>query len=810
MQHLIFGMMFSSLAFAAAANTSWYLKQTYDSASIRPFESMDYWRDENGNSLAAGTDFIVEDYYTITNDARVRLSGGTVFNGQQLTLGSDEGDIKKCAQVIHQGGSVELKNHGAVLNRGYWWFNSSADFTVKGKLTVFAHGEGRNAQGKWIETDSPFAFFYSGVANSNGTATVEGPIVGDTGTTLLFGRNPWSNKYLAPRQTMVLGDIDNYAGELVVGQEWTYKGSITNYNSGDNFGTCLRLPVGRPAASAAMVKVQVGGSVAPAASGVAKVDSIAFEEGSQLQVWGTEGGALGCVEATNTVTIAAKPLGVHWHSFVRMGEANICRDAILRAPLDKSDFTAEDFTLIRGRGFLNTDARLVVEENAQNNTRTLYVETYGFVYQVKCYDDEDALTRQHSSSLTNATHWSDGLVPHAGSRYVTATTLSTEHLDTAPYTFPGLSLWLQGGHLYSVASSFTVPELVLEDDARLIVCADATEGTHFIATNIVVRGSVMLCAHKTRRLEMDGPISGHGQIRCGSNLSTSAPDSTYQFNGDNSGYLGRMEVTMSEYRDENISLEKKHSTLQVNRAEELGGILPVFDYSALKLTHLAALAVTNTARTVVLPAESNRGLFAFEKAQFKISKNAVLDLGWPLTVRGQLWKRGEGTVILRGATYHLTADDGELTDDFTQGSNLLHVAEGTLRIANSDAFSGLKVDFAAGTAFELAYAPEGEFASRGIDLTKTDGVLELAPEFNGKLPWAIDAAGAEMPAIRAEMALATVKAADAEAYRAMLKGAVTRRTWPELSQRLVEKPGENDTVVFSVIFARRGTSIYLK
>ena len=633
----------------------------------------------------------------------------------------------------------------------------------------------------------PFTFMFTNTSDSK--ATITGPVTGATGTAIAFGCCAWwSNgrgEVCKTNTTFVLGNVDGYAGSVIVTSAYE--------NVGSAYGTCLQIG---STTSACHVAVWEGGVLTTTNTAVAaRVGSISFHKGSRLLLNGNASArTVGCISATGMVSIADGPLDVRLIAGLRGTDA--LRVPILAGSVE-SAFTEADFRLDNASGIADTYfpdiMHLEVAVDEETGLRTLYLVTFD-VTKTSSYTDEGHPVENRAgqgSSLTNAAAWSDGRIPHAHAIYYVSNSLRTLNEPESAYDFPGEAIWLKGGQLWLTVAQFFVPRIYASNASTIGLTRYATNGVENVVRVKTGRmhllgGSLTLRAWAGQSLWLDCEMEGNGTISIdGIHTSTGAPDSTYELCGINTNFTGNVKVCQSFNLDK-INYAYRHLTLVVNDGRNLGGTLEVFAPRALALSRLAFLSVTNTAKAVTLQKGMNRGVYIGDRACFNVASGATLDVEQPILLGGKLWKDGEGTLILGGAMRHEVSDGGDLTDVPRAGSNLVELVAGTVKIRNADAFAGAQVmvDNGAELVVDLAGSDDEGLKRYGIRNVTAETPFALGAGLSA-LPLALAVSTTETVPTTATNALFTIKATALPALRGILPSAKTLNPWPTLPARYV-------------------------
>ena len=344
---------------------------------------------------------------------------------------------------------------------------------------------------------------------------------------------------------------------------------------------------------------------------------------------------------------------------------------------------------------------------------------------------------------------------------------------TGSYTFPGESLNLIGKtRLVMRGATFTCEDLQVWKGYNEALTYTSTSSDCGIytplssASTLTVNGNITVNSGAFRfggwqdhTIVIAAALHGYGTIKYSGMWLNDNALCTYKPTAVNSDFFGKM-ILSQPYREGLTATPPKvlplwnqdYSKLVISRWENLGAALSTATADALTITDFGRLRPAG-GTSVTIPAACNRGITVVNDGIFDASSsNSALRIETPLTVNGNAYVAGVGSVTLAGA---MTAVN---TTDTLAVSNTA-----TLVLANSDAVKGLaKLGFGAGTSLALEIASLDE---RGIDLVGTD--IELDATLGGKLPL-VKGTLAESSTRRGKIALFTVATEDKDAFAAML------------------------------------------
>lgn len=750
-------------AFALTAGAKdWVLPTAVTTSGSDALTNLKWWGGTDGARPTA------DDHLIVGGNMRIRATGADCPAGS-FQLGTDDADGNpQYGEFVHDGvTSASFKT--LKLHCGHWWCNQQKDYSLTAERIEVTSGAAY-----------PFAMSFGQAQYQGKTMTVSGAVHGDENACLRLGYGKYSSSrytVCASNETFVFDGFATYSGTVSV--------LAQNPCDGDDFGVRLQL---KTMASPCALSIEKGGVLstftdASGAMSTVSVAKVTFKADSRFEpVLGNEGASQ--VRVTDVLAFSGlTKLPVYVNSVLLASGTR--RLPILTAP---STCALADANFELQRGPFAGSALMDLEVGTESDTGNwaLYLNVRGVVRQTNQYRGADfdmANTRDEGqrdqlsifSSLTNATFWSDGQVPHDGPDYYTSLAFSTPFDAKLDYEFPGEALWLADGTLMVSCRSFAVPSLSCTGGSTIGSPSDTSLGSLPLQTLTAEtfdfrHGSVTLRTYKSRTMVLDGPITGDAEILMGCWPSTGVGQSFYEFRGDNSGFAGTFVVRQAEARAQYNTFESLFATLYVNDGKSLGGAVPAFNPRALTLARYARLSDTNTTKTVTLSDGLNRGVYIEGMGRFYAAAGATLDIDRPLLLSGRMWKEGDGTVVFRKSLRHEETDGGALSDVPRAGSNRLEVVSGQLRLAHADALAGVETTVDAGATLCIELDPNSADMNRyGLRNVTTDTPFVLAAELGGKLPLTVDASKLARPtAPQAVTPILTVRDAAADAVRAML------------------------------------------
>jgi hypothetical protein len=239
----------------------------------------------------------------------------------------------------------------------------------------------------------------------------------------------------------------------------------------------------------------------------------------------------------------------------------------------------------------------------------------------------------------------------------------------------------------------------------------------------------------------------------------------------------------------------------------LGGVLPEFEYDALKLQYHGSLIVTNN---VTLDASLNRGIFVDYAAGIEARNDSSLTQTWPITMNGLLRKSGAGTLVMAAPVRYLDAN-GEVADVPRSGSNIFNVVRGIVKVVKHYAMDGLVTTFEEGTSLVLALNPsDADLMKYGILNVKTDHPFNIGTGLS-KVPLSVDtsACPAEM-SLPQKFGIVTVKNSPATIAKVRSLLPIIR-PFKDVHHRIEERINEGEnSITFLLVVEHVGTRVIVR
>ena len=364
------------------------------------------------------------------------------------------------------------------------------------------------------------------------------------------------------------------------------------------------------------------------------------------------------------------------------------------------------------------------------------------------------------------TSWSDGLAPHDDVDYLVPYQSSQSlpwggnkgphYLDfgSSYPTFGGRSLTSQcklnlktalvqiddltmlGGQNYDGAGSH------IYGDSNAAKDADGVSTHTFVGDvlRIYTSGttswgalSVAFRASAGRKLVIDSALQGTG------NLTIEHPHQDKPKSGgfvflkrDNSGFTGRLRVSdmtaHKSYTDE--PSRDNNITLLVSDENQIGGKMSSFTYNALFLSRWGCL---QNIGDLAFTTAANRGLYVEGHGHVRTPEGTTLSLNQRLTMAGELYKSGKGTLALGATTAPTFTSSRKAYSDDYAGTNVVTVADGGLLATTKEATEGLAVTFVEKGSLMVDPNATGDMAAYGYCATAA-GCALASDRADGAIP----------------------------------------------------------------------------
>ena len=321
-------------------------------------------------------------------------------------------------------------------------------------------------------------------------------------------------------------------------------------------------------------------------------------------------------------------------------------------------------------------ACLKAEVVKENGVQTLYLSRTNGVVRL--------VTDQSSSGNWNTkSAWSDGIGLRASVDFlVDATTCAGAYfaartpVNNVEESFAGRSLTVRGTDTKSARVLIKSGGLA-GDDLRMgangWICGSGSAnntanqyvtGTVTVASTSVRASPATFSTSGDRTFEVRAELKGSGHI--GVSATAEGGDGRVRFTRPNPEFTGKVIVKMNYTGTDN----KQHGTvrMQITSEECLGAAPASLAADAVEVCDYAYL---ESVCDVTLD-DPTRGLTFGQAASFSVASGTVFTVKAPLTLKGTLYKRGKGLLVLDA--------------DMTAANKSLRVLDGCLRVDRADTF----------------------------------------------------------------------------------------------------------------------------
>ncbi|MBQ6915515.1 MAG: hypothetical protein IJQ65_07325 [Kiritimatiellae bacterium] len=722
-------MLFASVAFAMHANAI-VVKQTVNGNNDKGLSDSTLWGEAPDST---------NDYIAVKASLYVSSSqNNNTFNGKSLQIGVVGG----AATIVYNYANGASENRiakitgegGLALANGSWLtrYGGTTISYVKaetGGITVTS------------PASAPFRFG-NYTTRCGGTIDLYGKLSGASTTGILVKSDPCSDADFAnyPVALRVNGDVADFLGSVVV----------SNSSSG---GAEFRLS-GSASYFGGSVLVRAGATFAPEIT--TSVNQLSLESGAALSL--VAGGTLA---VRTSLSIENPPLALDVSGLPSSDVIEVTRYALITMPAS-SVYTEADFTLPNYGSSTCTAPDLKMEVNG--NTKTLYATYYPVVTLVVRNNTAIGDT-EAESAVGVGSYWSDDEPAHGSAHYQVNRLNVTTGL-TLPYdlegtnTFPGTSLKMSNAtQLQLRTGDYTISNLTFSGNSGCTIYG--LDGYAVTLRGIFsTSGRVSFAARKGGTIKMVGPISGTSESIlniCGAAAGTGQCRGIVVLDGDNSGYAGKMQVTL-DYPG-NLRFADQFMSIRVSDSASLGGARAEFAYDALKIENAGRLEAYDSFTLD----EPTRGVFISGQGRFYVAAEKTMTLKEQLTVNGRAYKEGSGTLALGGALRYLDGT-GAVTDvpPAHATNRTFYVTGGRVKPLTADALEGLYVVFSnktskldVGLAMDVAPA-DATLLAKGICNTNSSAPFAWqSDEASPKITIRLDCAD-ETPRQNYEFAVMTL------------------------------------------------------
>ena len=669
------------------------------------------WAQLSGHGYFASPDELSLDYgCVIPNGKTLRTpqSSSTLgkFPGSSLTVEPGGSIIVYC----YNKAALDFgDNPGLVYSSG----NDFANY-IGGKTNTARSASQTYIDGK-VTFDYPGVTKFTSANNLNVGYTFRGKVVTDAETTLCIdGSYTFTENRAHFFSTEFLGDTTGIAGAIEV-----------------NSNSVLAVGQGGLANAKQIVvksciypdQLDHAGTIrASAWDTQCDISSLVLESHAAIEVpVDMESGSNGIIRVTKGVDVAG---AVTVYLSNAVGSKGYGRHAVLTRATTASGVISKDDYVFGGLldgGYCLGEFSVGPNDDGEE---TLYLTIRPVVTAVLDSTSGNTASTAYFCQNTNAEAWSDHKLPHGYADYYAGVKYLRFPLDTnTDYVFPGNSLTIaKDCKFYEAYKTFTCTNLIMLSGST---CLMWNYSPRTIYGKITVspddpNGLVKFDTYQNRVETFAADMFGQGIVQFQADSGSGTPNGTVILKGDNSGYLGRIDVTLDENKSKGYPSETYFETLKASSALQLGGNLMSFAYNALSLRNYALFVVTDD---ILLKKASNRGLYAELVGRVEVAEEKTFSVECGLTLNGELRKSGNGTLALGGVAGFGDSGDSAPIED----KNLLKIDAGAFKPLSSECVNGVALAFAAGTKLTFELCPEDQgLAAHGLKLTRTGGSFVIS------------------------------------------------------------------------------------
>ena len=323
--------------------------------------------------------------------------------------------------------------------------------------------------------------------------------------------------------------------------------------------------------------------------------------------------------------------------------------------------------------------------------------------------------------------WSDGVSVSTGKDYLC---MKKTSISSGSVAFRGDSLSLGDTFFYFKGSTFTASELHFLPGLTVDIYANNR-------TKIIDGGTLTIHPgdddtprirfFQGKELRVDSEMAGSGTLKLYNKTNEEEPSGIFIPAALNTNYHGRVILqTYPQTASESLPQAPDASTgrcmcMIISDARNLGGEFTADDntYSAITSIGQSLVEVTNS----VTFSDPTRGIFIDNAARFRVSAGKTLTFKNTLTLGGELWKEGDGELLLDGRVQFYA---GEILQDPVAGTNVVRVKAGSVRVGSAESADGLEFIFSKGSY--LAVDASDNASGYGLCLKKSGSALRTEAE----------------------------------------------------------------------------------
>ena len=672
----------------------------------------------------------------------------------------------------------------------------------------------------------------------NGTASALAGQVTVEGSVLFTGPNgrtdgrPWLNaKFVSGAD----GDLTlGHASAVTACSEWHLKGDWTEYLGTLRVGSGVTLvPTTNPFTLGGKLVVETGGELYNNNQnwGVTKVGALELADGSTLKMrmFGTNG--IQPVEIANSLSIGEdvsltymnnRPQGGYTvgQTDKRLAVFKVSAEAAAK-PYDLSGVSVPDLAADLRIGPFPRLRHLVDAADATTGGKTVYAKYEDDTSKLYRMKTENGSAQAATSAFLpgNASYWDFAGQPtpdSVGDLYAAKALLF--HSDNATsYSFLGLectiapscSIYFQTGSVLFRRWHLTPGSGVSAYTGTQVKDFNGPVTTYGYADS----KPITFTAFAYVTLNVNDAVSGNGDLKftCMAGRGQSGLGS-FGLYGDNREFVGNLSFVAptstntwntEKQQWDDVQFPKldtsRHLTVAVTNGNAFGGSYA--GTTAWRSLHVNCYSQIDVKDSAVFN-EPTRGMFVEWGGQVNVAENKSFEIGVPLTLAGELIKKGKGALVLSGTSRFI---DGNPATEPVAGTNVLTVSAGKLKVASVQAVNGMAITLAKGTRLVLdAYPTEVGMAETGFVATRWVTPLTTL-EDDGVIPVELDLPAGKTT-LDGEMTLpiCTVTADAAKTLKFRLP------KYPTYHRTVTQRTNPDGSVTFLGVFEHRGLAIIVR
>ena len=476
---------------------------------------------------------------------------------------------------------------------------------------------------------------------------------------------------------------------------------------------------------------------------------------------------------------------------------------------DLTKATIPDFPAENRIGEFPKLKALVCKDNG-DGTKTIcakYYSTDSFIRMIKgngSYKTAESAFNAVGDDV--AKYWDPAEVPTPETSGKVYAEKSITWTDNKTYSFPSLQFMIApAANAYMQCTQLTVEKIIFGGTGGLQTYSRSGTLNAPVELSTNPSHTNTVSVYQKCTLTINGNISGSANLKITSPVPHHNPVGYTVLKGSNVDLHGAFMLTCASHPEDTVNssgtklpkfpdLEKNmYLQLTVSRGDQFGGRYDGAD--AWKSIHINNYGRVNIADADVVINEPTRGLFVDGGVQFNVPENLSLTLDIPVTYGGELLKKGAGKLVLGGEARFI---DGFAETMPQEGTNVLTLAAGSLKVISTNALNGVMVKFNKGTHLRLDAAPaSSDMAAYGIINTRWN-VPFVCEEDDGAIRVQLENTDAAESLDRFSCAICTVAAEVAPTLRFK----VPRVT--NFFCDIVNRENADGTVTVAAEYRRRG------